>query len=383
MAVQGRKDAAYAAVHDGDLGGVGGHAPGKVVLTLCCGLFIAGRIEFSGHAQLGGGRDDSELFLFFQPLGGDGMRRFSAVGRQHFFYFLPGGLKGGVRGRVSHVEEEGFFAFGGVVNVGQGRLGDVFRHVEILRQVLRPEQFSVFSEGAVRHGLVVIRRASQQAAGTVEAAVPGVGSADFPQMPFSGKVGTVSRFFQEFREGGDIRIQPPAVAGASAVVVQQPYIHLVGLATGHDGGAGGGAAGSRVAPCSQHALCGEGVQMGGGDFRAVAAQVGPSHVVSQDEDDVGLVRRGGNRGEQPEGHAGQEGETWNETHGRNGVYDKAGRPADGSCPEAGKGKLSSLLARTACATGNSSGKSRVGGYGAPEKCVCYHHRTAQSRMAAP
>ena len=273
VAVQGGKDAAYAAVHDGDLGGIGSHACGKVVLAFRSGLFIARGIEFACHAQFGGRGDDSYLLLFFQPFGGDGVGGFASVGREHFFYLLPGGLEGRVRSRVSHVKEEGFFASGGIVKVGQGRSGDVIRHVEVLRQVFRLEQFSVFPEGAVRHGLVVVRRAAQQSAVTVEAAVPRVGPPDFSQVPFSGKVGAVARFFQELRQGGNVRIQASAVAGASAVVVQQPYVHLVGFASRHDGSAGRGAAGSRVAPGGQHALPGEGVQGRSGYFRPVASKV--------------------------------------------------------------------------------------------------------------
>lgn len=94
-------------------------------------------------------------------------------------------------------------------------------------------------EGAVRHGPVVICRSTQQTAGTVEAAVPWVGSPNFSKMPFPGKIGTVSRFFQKFRQGGDTRVQASAVAGAPAVVIQEPYVHLVRFAAGHDGGPGG------------------------------------------------------------------------------------------------------------------------------------------------
>lgn len=133
-------------------------------------------------------------------------------------------------------------------------------------------------------------------------------------MPFSGKVGAVSRFFQEFRQGGNVRVEASAVAGAPAVVVQQPYVHLVGFASRHDGSAGRRAAGSRVAPGSQHALPGQGVQGRSRYFRPVAAKVGPTHVIRQDEDDVGLVRQGGGNSEQAEGHAAQDGKTRNETH---------------------------------------------------------------------
>lgn len=161
VAVQGGEDAAYAAVHDGDLGGIGSHAAGKILLAFRSSLVITRGIEFARHAQFGGGGDNACLLLFFQPFGGNGVGGFASVGREHFFYFLPGGLEGRVRCRVSHVKEEGFFVSGGIVKVGQGRFGDVIRHVEILREILRPEQFSVFPEGAVRHGLVVVRRSAQ------------------------------------------------------------------------------------------------------------------------------------------------------------------------------------------------------------------------------
>ena len=167
------------------------------------------------------------------------MGGFAVVEREHFFYFPPGGLEGCMRSRISHVKEERLPAFGGIVNIGQSRFGDIVRHVEILRQILRTEQFPVFTEGSVRHGPVVICRSTQQTAGTVEAAVPWIGSLNFSKVPFPGKIGTVSRFFQKFRQGGDIRVQASAVAGAPAVVIQEPYVHLVRFAAGHDGGPGG------------------------------------------------------------------------------------------------------------------------------------------------
>ena len=239
MTFQGRENAAYAAVHDSDLSGVGGHAFGNIILPLCGNFSIAFWIEFAGHAQFGCRRDDSQQLLFFQSFGSDGMGGFAVVEREHFFYFPPGGLEGCMRSRISHVKEEGLPAFGGIVNIGQSRFGDIVRHVKILRQILRTEQFPVFTEGSVRHGPVVICRSTQQTAGTVEAAVPWIGSPNFSKMPFPGKVGTVSRFFQKFRQGGDIRVQASAVAGAPAVVIQEPYVHLVRFAAGHDGGPGG------------------------------------------------------------------------------------------------------------------------------------------------
>ena len=126
-----------------------------------------------------------------------------------------------------------------ILKAEQMNFGDIVRHVEILRQILRTEQFPVFTEGSVRHGPVVICRSTQQTAGTVKAAVPWVGSPNFSKMPFPGKIGTVSRFFQKFRQGGDTRVQASAVAGAPAVVIQEPYVHLVRFAAGHDGGPGG------------------------------------------------------------------------------------------------------------------------------------------------
>ena len=53
-------------------------------------FFIAGRIEFVAHPQLGGGRDDAQAFLVFQPFGGNGAGRFAFIQgapRTPFFLF--------------------------------------------------------------------------------------------------------------------------------------------------------------------------------------------------------------------------------------------------------------------------------------------------------
>ena len=46
----------------------------------------------------------------------------------------------------------------------------------------------------------------------------------------------------------------------------------------------------------EHALPGEGVDAGGGYFGTVAAQIGPAHVVGQDEDNVGTAGVAGLQG---------------------------------------------------------------------------------------
>ena len=135
MTFQGRENAAYAAVHDNDLGGVGGHAFGNIILPLCGSFFIAFWIEFTGHAQFGGRRDDSQQLLFFQSFGSNGMGGFAVVEREHFFYFPPGGLEGCMRSRISHVKEERLPAFGGIVNIGQSRFGDIVRQWNYLEGI--------------------------------------------------------------------------------------------------------------------------------------------------------------------------------------------------------------------------------------------------------
>lgn len=196
VTVQGFQDTADALVHDGDLSRINGHAPGEVVFALGRRLFIPGRMEFFCHAQLGGRRHDTQKFLIFQPFGGDGGGRFALIHGQHLFYVLPGSLERSMWRGIGHVQEEGPFAFGGIVNVGQGRSGDVVRHVEVCGQVFRLEQFAVFPERTVRHWLVIIRRSSQKAAVAVETPVPRVGAFHLAQMPFSGKIGAVAGFFQ-------------------------------------------------------------------------------------------------------------------------------------------------------------------------------------------
>lgn len=68
VAVQGFQNFPDAPVHDGDLRGVGGHAFGYVFLAFRRSFFIAGRIEFVVHPQLGGRGTMPRRFWFSSRL---------------------------------------------------------------------------------------------------------------------------------------------------------------------------------------------------------------------------------------------------------------------------------------------------------------------------
>lgn len=198
-----------------------------------------------------------------------------------------------MRRGISDVEEKGAAFPCGVSNVFERGAGDVVRHVEIFGKIFRLEQAAIFTKGAVRHGFVIVCRAAQKATGLVKAPVPRVGALLTSQMPFAGKIGAVAGFFQQFRQGRDIRIESAPVAGASVVVVQKAHVHLMRFASGHDGGAGWRAPGGRIAPGSLHALFGQGINMRGWNFGAVTAQIRPPHIIRKNQYDVGPVRVGG------------------------------------------------------------------------------------------
>lgn len=123
-------------------------------------------------------------------------------------------------------------------------------------------------------------------------------------VPLAGHVAAVAAGGEEFGDGGVIGAEIAAVGGLAAVVDHVADADLVGVHAGEQGGAGGAATGGVVEVGKAEAAAGEGVEVGGANFGAVAGEIAEAHVVGEDEDDVG--GRGGLGGQGRGG--GQQGE---------------------------------------------------------------------------
>lgn len=111
-------------------------------------------------------------------------------------------------------------------------------------------------------------------------------------MPLAGHGGAVAGGAEGFGDGGAILAEIAAVAGAAVVIDHVADAGLVGVEAGHEGGASGAAAGAVVELGVAGAAGGERVDIGGFDLRAVAADVGETEIVGEENDDIGTFGRG-------------------------------------------------------------------------------------------
>ena len=219
-------------------------------------------------------------------------------------------VHGPVGGGVGDVQEEGFggvvaLVFGdepdGVVADGVGVVelgGTVFGVVE------RADGRVVAGQGA---GVEETAGAGDGAVVAVETALQGpvvFGTVGFDvagDVPFAEGVGAITGGFEGFGEGDAVAVEVAAVAGESFVFHHVSDAGLVGVEARKQGGAGGTAAGGVVELGEAEAAGGEGVEGGGADFATVAAEVGESHVVGENDDEVGRSVGGGGNGEGVDG----------------------------------------------------------------------------------
>ncbi len=93
--------------------------------------------------------------------------------------------------------------------------------------------------------------------------------------------GDIAGFPQHFPQGN--RIGQGLVEGAVVAV-------LLGIDTGQQTGPGRKTLGGIMKLGKTHAILSQAVDVGGSDLTSVTAQIGPTHIVHADEDDIGQTR---------------------------------------------------------------------------------------------
>ena len=106
-------------------------------------------------------------------------------------------------------------------------------------------------------------------------------------MPLAGHDGVVTGVAEDFGEGDGVFGEDVLVGGEIGGTGHVTNASLVGVEAGENGGARGAAAAGVVEVGEAQAVGGEGVEVGGFDFGAEAADVGEAHVVGEEDDDVG------------------------------------------------------------------------------------------------
>ena len=208
-----------------------------------------------------------------------------------------------MRGGEGQIGEEGAVAavFHAVLQVVDHAVDIELRGIlEIRRQLL--QQFAVVPVGGDGVGIrgvgglhiAEVAGVGEHGEGAVEAPLFRAGLRREAEVPFAGHVGSVARVLQQGGEGGDALVQVAFVAGHAFLIgreflgeVAEPGEVAVHAAQQHGAGGGAGRGGDELAQF--HALFGQGIEMGRGDFAAEAAQVGEAHIVNDNQEDV---RRG-------------------------------------------------------------------------------------------
>ena len=257
------------------------------------------------------GGDEPHFLLAGEGGGADGVPA-GVEAPAPFLEVVGRGVVRGVAGAVGEVEEVGAVGGGGAVvgDVADGAVGEIGVE-EVGRAVAefdgRIDAVAVLEE----IGGEVVGVAAEVAVEAVEAAAGGPvggrgGGVLFllrDEVPFADGGGAVAAGAEEFGDGRGFR-------GEAAAAMRETVGEFgddadagaVGIAAGEQGGAGGRANGKRGEVRVPHAAGGEAVDVGRGDGRAVAAELGEPDVVEDDEQDVG--RTGGRAGRGGPGRGG-------------------------------------------------------------------------------
>ena len=135
-------------------------------------------------------------------------------------------------------------------------------------------------------GIVIIARPIDETIRTVEATLGRPADTIVANVPFPAEEGAISRFAQHLAESQRFAIQETLIARLSEIDIEVTDARAVGILAGNQRGAGRGADRVVVKFAETDTLLGEAVEVRRLNLRAVDTQVGITHIVHEDEDDV-------------------------------------------------------------------------------------------------
>ena len=202
---------------------------------------------------------------------------------------------GEVRGNMGEIPEERFLGGPGLVEKLDALLGPEIRAIPGRREpgIITRNLFSIEVEAAARHpaGLIPEMNPSQfQVEAAKKAPGSGIDGGGVSDMPFSRDGGQVAGFAEDLRDRVAVVVQGTPVTRDALVGGHPAYSGLVGVQTGQERGPGGAAAPRIVKLGELRAALGQGLEVRSGNLTAIASDIGESHIVHHDQDDVGTLR---------------------------------------------------------------------------------------------
>ena len=229
------------------------------------------------------------------------------------------GVEGEVGRGEGEVGEEGFFGvfFFVLAEERESSIGELGGGVEV----------AAFFDGRERFVVEAVGLGTEEAALVLEVvgAIKSGGDGGAIDVPFSDVVGAVAGGLE--KDGGEGCPGGTLAPLGSFSAFDDVALNLLRIVAGHERGAAGPASGGVVKVGKTKAILGKGVEMWGLDFRAIAAEVGESEVIGEDDEDVGLfagVREG------------KEGEEEEDAHGLGGVSEEHGQRGPGPLVRGGR-----------------------------------------------
>ena len=112
------------------------------------------------------------------------------------------------------------------------------------------------------------------------------------KMPLAGHICMVPPGFQNLRQGGDLKVQISNIAGISfhfgcPHLAHRSHTRQVIIHTGKKNRAGRGTTGQHMKVGEPQSFPGQGVQRGGGYLAAERTDIGITHIISNDQEDIG------------------------------------------------------------------------------------------------
>ena len=228
---------------------------------------------------------------------------------------------------MGEIPEEGLLCGLGLVEKLDALLGPEIGAIPGRREpgIVTRDLFAIEVEAAARHpaGLIPKMNPSQFEVETAEESPgSGIDRGGVSHMPFSRDGGQVAGFAEDLCNRVAVVAQGTSVTGDALVGRHPAYSGLVRVEAGQQRGPGRAAAPGVVELGELRAAFGEGVEVRGGNLTPIASDIGESHVVDHDQDDVGALLCGERKREASKKDA----EDGVESHWNNG---ERGRPSVG------------------------------------------------------